>query len=399
MFLSGKKILLSVSASIAAYKSILLLRLLTKQGAEVKVVMTPAAKSFVSPLVLSTLSGHPVVIELSENDTWENHVALGRWADLMIVAPLSCNTLAKMANGLCDNLLMAVYLSATCPVMIAPAMDEDMWKHEATKENLNRLLKRGHYLIPVTKGALASGLIGEGRMSEPEQILQQIQDYFLKQDELKGKRVIITAGPTYEPMDPVRFIGNHSTGKMGYAIAEECARRGANVTLISGNTNLAVPAGISHHVQVTTAAEMLEAVKVNAGAGDIFIMTAAVADYTPVAVLENKIKKSAETMTLELKRTDDILKYVGQIKRPEQLLIGFALETEMNEEYAKKKLIDKNADAIVFNVQQAGITGFGSDTNQITIFERRGKVNRFELKTKKAVAFDIVNTIKDMLHA
>ena len=399
MSLSGKKILLGISASIAAYKSILLLRLLVKQGAEVKVIMTPAAKSFVSPLVLSTLSNHPTIVELSDNDTWENHVALGRWADLMMIAPLSCNTLAKMANGLCDNLLMAVYLSATCPVMIAPAMDEDMWKHAATQENLQWLIRRGHYLIPVERGALASGLTGEGRMAEPEQILQHIQDFFSKQHDLIGKCVVITAGPTYEPIDPVRFIGNHSTGKMGYAIAEECARRGAHVTLISGPANLHLPAGVSHHVQVLTAAEMLEAVKSFTSTGDIFIMTAAVADYTPVTVQENKIKKTGAAMTIELKPTDDILKYVGLNKRPDQLVVGFALETELNEDYAKKKLIDKNADAIVLNVQQSGYSGFGAETNQVTIFERNGNTYRFELKSKKAVAVDIVNTIKGMLHA
>jgi phosphopantothenoylcysteine decarboxylase/phosphopantothenate--cysteine ligase len=399
MSLSGKKILLAVSASIAAYKSILLLRLLVKQGAEVKVIMTPSAKSFVSPLVLSTFSNHPVVIELTENDTWENHVALGRWADLMIIAPLSCNTLAKMANGICDNLLMAVYLSATCPVMFAPAMDEDMWKHDATQNNLKRLLERGHYLIPVEKGALASGLVGEGRLSEPEQILQHVQDYFSKQNDLKGRRILITAGPTHEPIDPVRFIGNHSTGKMGYAIAEECAQRGADVTLISGPVSLPAPASVKKYIQAPTAAAMLEAVKQSTSSTDIFIMAAAVADYTPVLSREHKIKKSEETLSVELNRTDDILKYVGQVKKEHQLLIGFALETERNEEYAKKKLIDKNADAIVFNVQQSGQTGFGSDTNQVTIFERNGNVLRFELKTKKAVASDIVNVIKDMLHA
>ena len=399
MILSGKKIILAISGSIAAYKSILLLRLLSKSGAEVKVVMTPAAKNFVSPLVLSTLSGHPVVIELSENDQWENHVALGRWADLMIMAPLSCNTLSKMACGLCDNLMMAVYLSATCPVMIAPAMDEDMWKHPATKNNLKLLIERNHYLIPVAHGDLASGLVGEGRMAEPDQILKHITDFFLKKNDLAGKRVLITAGPTHEPLDPVRFIGNHSSGKMGFAIARECIFRGAEVVLITGPAGAPVPVEIKKVVHVQTAQEMYEAVKLSAQDADIIIMAAAVADYTPVVVSENKIKKQGGHVELELKPTVDILKSIGENKKTHQLLIGFALETEQGKAHALKKMKEKNADAIILNMYQSGITGFGADTNQISIFEKNGTEFTFDLKSKQGVAEDIVNTIKKMLHA
>ncbi len=399
MILSGKKIILAISGSIAAYKSILLLRQLTKSGAEVKVIMTPAAKNFVSPLVLSTLSGHPVVIELSENDQWENHVALGRWADLMIMAPLSCNTLSKMAYGLCDNLLMAVYLSATCPVMIAPAMDEDMWKHPATQHNLKLLIARNHYLIPVAHGELASGLVGEGRMAEPEYILQHIKDFFLKKNDLSGKRVLITAGSTHEPLDPVRFIGNHSTGKMGYAIARECILRGAEVILITGPAGTHIPDEIKQIARVQTAQEMYEAVRASVGDADIIIMAAAVADYTPVVVSENKIKKQDGHVDVELKPTVDILRYVGEIKQTHQLLIGFALETEQGKVHAMKKLKEKNADAIILNMYQPGQTGFGSDTNQISIFEKNSRAHTFELKSKKEVAEDIVNTIINMPHA
>lgn len=399
MILSGKKIILAISGSIAAYKSILLLRLLTKSGAEVKVVMTSAAKNFVSPLVLSTLSGHPVVIELSENDQWENHVALGRWADLMIIAPLSCNTLSKMAYGLCDNLMMAVYLSATCPVMIAPAMDEDMWKHPATKNNLKLLIERNHYLIPVAHGDLASGLVGEGRMAEPDQILKHITDFFLKKNDLSGKRVLITAGPTHEPLDPVRFIGNHSSGKMGFAIARECILRGAEVVLITGPASAPVPVEIKKVVHVQTAQEMYEAVKLSVQDADIIIMAAAVADYTPVVVSENKIKKQGGHVELELKPTVDILKSIGENKKTHQLLIGFALETEQGKAHALKKMKEKKADAIILNMYQLGKTGFSSDTNQISIFEKNGTEFTFDLKSKQGVAEDIVNTIKKMLHA
>jgi phosphopantothenoylcysteine decarboxylase/phosphopantothenate--cysteine ligase len=396
---SGKKIILGITGSIAAYKSILLLRLLVKQGADVKVLMTPSARSFVSPLVLSTLSGHEVLIELSENDRWENHVALGRWADLMVIAPLSCNTLSKMSVGLCDNLFMAVYLSATCPVMIAPAMDEDMWKHPATRQNIQLLLSRGHRLIPVGKGELASGLIGEGRMAEPEHILANIRQFFEEGSSLTGKKILITAGPTYEAIDPVRFIGNHSSGKMGFAIAEELLRCGADVTLISGPASVQISGNVSKKIFVESAAEMLDAVTQYYQDADIIIMAAAVADYTPVVVNEQKIKKGADTVSLELKKTTDILQFLGREKKAHQLLIGFALETENGADNARKKLTEKNADAIVLNQYVAGESGFGSDTNKITIFHKNGTREEVGLKSKKEVAADIVRTIKKMLHA
>lgn len=397
--LSGKKIILGITGSIAAYKSILLLRLLVKEGAEVKILMTPSARSFVSPLVLSTLSGHEVLIELSENDRWENHVALGRWADLMVIAPLSCNTLSKMSVGLCDNLFMAVYLSATCPVMIAPAMDEDMWKHPATRQNIQLLLSRGHRLIPVGKGELASGLIGEGRMAEPEHILANIRQFFEEGSSLTGKKILITAGPTYEAIDPVRFIGNHSSGKMGFAIAEELLRCGADVTLISGPASVQMSGNVSKKIFVESAAEMLDAVTQYYQDADIIIMAAAVADYTPVVFKEQKIKKGADTVSLELKKTTDILQFLGREKKAHQLLIGFALETENGADNARKKLTEKNADAIVLNQYVAGESGFGSDTNKITIFHKNGTREDVGLKSKKEVAADIVRTIKKMLHA
>ena len=396
--ISGKKIILAVSGSIAAYKSILLLRLLVKQGAEVQVVLTPSAASFVSPLVLSTLSGRPVVMQLSENDKWENHVALGRWADLMIMAPLSCNTMAKMANGICDNLFLAVYLSATCPVLIAPAMDEDMWKHPATKNNMALLLERGHSLIPVEKGELASGLIGEGRMAEPETILRSVQDFFSLRFALPGKKILITAGPTHEPIDPVRFLGNHSSGKMGYAIAEACMLAGGQVTLITGPTGLPKPANMHEVMHVDTAKAMYNAVMEISDDFDILIMAAAVADYTPLAVSLQKIKKQSDTITLTLGQTEDILKALGKKKRTNQLLVGFALETENALANAEKKMNEKNADIIVLNQYNPGTTGFGSDTNEIFVFRKNQQVLEFPLKSKKALATDIVHVIKSMLH-
>jgi phosphopantothenoylcysteine decarboxylase/phosphopantothenate--cysteine ligase len=397
--LSGKKIILGISGSIAAYKSILLLRLLVKQGVEVQVMMTPSAASFVSPLVLATLSGRPVVMQLSENDQWENHVALGRWADLMIMAPLSCNTMAKMANGICDNLYLAVYLSATCPVMLAPAMDEDMWRHPATQQNLNLLLARGHQLIPVEKGELASGLIGEGRMAEPETILNQIQVFFSLHTSLQGKKIMITAGPTHEPIDPVRFVGNHSSGRMGYALAEACSQAGGEVTLITGPTGLKAPSNLHKVLHTDTSAAMYDAAMELADQADILIMSAAVADYTPIEVSSQKIKKQSDTISLTLRRTPDILKSLGKKKKPHQLLVGFALETENGHANAAKKLIDKNADIIVLNHYQPGKTGFGSDTNEVFIFRKNQPVLEFSLKSKQAIAVDIVQVIKSMMHA
>jgi phosphopantothenoylcysteine decarboxylase / phosphopantothenate---cysteine ligase len=394
----GKKILLGVTGSIAAYKAPLIVRLLVKEGAEVKVIMTPAAKDFVTPLTLSTVSRNPVISDLFNEATWSNHVMLGRWADLMLIAPLSANTLAKMANGFCDNMLLATYLSATCPVLLAPAMDEDMWKHSTTKGNLKKLQEASNTIIPVDMGELASGLIGEGRMAEPENILQFIsENFFLKQD-LTGKKVLVTAGPTFEPLDPVRFIGNHSSGKMGIAISEELARRGANVQLVLGPTSSAITQrGIKVH-NVQTAEEMYQACIEEFIGADIAIMSAAVADYTPAVRAKEKIKKDAANLNVELVKTKDILKTLGEKKYNGQLLVGFALETSNEKENALNKLKTKNADLIVMNSLNDDGAGFGHDTNKITIFEKDGREITYERKPKQQVAKDIVDRIVNMLH-
>ncbi len=390
--LKGKKILLGITGSIAAYKTASLVRLLVKAGAEVKIVMTPAAVDFVAPLTLSTLSKNEVLHKLSENDSWSNHVMLGRWADLMIIAPLTCNTLAKMSNGICDNLLMAAYLSATCPVVTAPAMDEDMWYHSSTQINLEKIQSFGNKVIPVENGELASGLIGPGRMAEPETIINWVVDFFQHANQLSGKKVLITAGPTYEAIDPVRFIGNHSSGKMGIALAIEFLKRGAHVTLVCGPVSIPVPFGIKH-LPVVSAAEMYDACVKEFENTDIAVMSAAVADYTIKSPAENKIKKSTDTLTLELEKTKDILKSLGAIKKDNQMLIGFALETENEIENAKAKLVSKNADYIVLNSMKDDGSGFGKDTNKITIFSKNGDSFSFETKSKSAVAEDIINTI------
>jgi len=416
--LKDKKILLGVTGSIAAYKSLLLIRLLVKEGAEVKVVMTPAAKDFVTPLSLATLSKHPVLLDLLEGDTWANHVDLGRWADLMLIAPLSCNTLAKMAQGLCDNLLLATYLSAVCPVVVAPAMDEDMWKHPSTKANLDRIRGYGNSIIPVEKGELASGLYGDGRMAEPETILAYVRNMVsgatergrltedgkqewtsgVKKQDLKGKKALVTAGPTYEAIDPVRFIGNHSSGKMGVAIAHALADRGAMVDLVLGPSSLDVSyPGISVH-RVVSAEEMYNACIAVFPGVDIAIMSAAVADFRPVAPAGEKIKKKDETLILELTKTKDILQTLGQQKKG-QILVGFALETTGERAYALDKLHKKNADLIVLNsLNDAGV-GFGYDTNKITIFDKSGGETVYAQKTKQQVAADIVDKVVNMLYA
>jgi phosphopantothenoylcysteine decarboxylase / phosphopantothenate---cysteine ligase len=392
MPLKDKKILIGVTGSIAAYKITLLVRLLIKQGAEVKIIMTTAAKDFVTPLSLSTLSKNTVLSDIATNDAWANHVELGRWADVMLIAPLSCNTLAKMANGHCDNLLLAVYLSAACPVIVAPAMDEDMWHHPSTKNNLQKLASYGNQIIPVDNGELASGLFGEGRMAEPENIIKYLDDFFFQKDELNGKTVLITAGPTYEAIDPVRFIGNHSSGKMGIAIATEMQKRGATVHLVIGPSTQTLPANVNV-TKVKSALEMYEACLPIFEKSDIAIMSAAVADYTPVLAANEKIKKKEDTFTIELTKTKDILKSLGQIKKPNQLVVGFALETTNEKEYAKGKLIAKNANLIVLNSLNDAGAGFGVDTNKITIFDNKGNEFSFETKSKTEVAKDIVNTI------
>ena len=390
--LQGKKILLGISGSIAAYKTAILVRLLIKEGAEVKIVMTPAAKEFVSPLTLSTLSKNAVLTDIANNDSWNNHVMLGRWADIMMIAPLSCNSLAKLAHGLCDNLLTAVYLSATCPVFVAPAMDEDMWHHPSTQSNVDIIRSFGNTIIPVESGELASGLIGEGRMAEPQTIVNALNNFFLSSKELAGKKVLVTAGPTYEAIDPVRFIGNHSSGKMGVAIANEFQKRGAEVTLVLGPSSISTMPNMNV-VRVQSAEEMFEACSNIFGTMDIAVMSAAVADYTPAIVAEEKIKKSTDRFSIELKKTKDILKHLGEIKKEKQLLIGFALETQDEKKYALKKLSEKNTDLIVLNSLNDNGAGFGFDTNKITIFDKSGREYQFNTKSKTAVAIDIVNTI------
>ncbi|MEO6134069.1 MAG: bifunctional phosphopantothenoylcysteine decarboxylase/phosphopantothenate--cysteine ligase CoaBC [Ginsengibacter sp.] len=390
--LKGKKILLGVSGSIAAYKSLFLLRLLIKEGAEVQIVMTQVAADFVSPLSFSTLSKNKVLINLFDDDTWANHVTLGRWADVMIVAPASCNTIAKMANGSCDNLLLAIYLSATCPVLVAPAMDEDMWKHPATQNNISTLKEHGVRIIPVDNGELASGLTGEGRMAEPENIKDYIEKILTTQLSLKGMKALVTAGPTHEALDPVRFIGNNSSGKMGVYIAEELYRSGAEVTLVLGPSNIKVADGIKT-INVTDANEMYNAAINNFETYNIIIMAAAVADYTPREKSKQKIKKAENEFSIELVRTKDILLQAGKLKSSQQVLVGFALETEHEKENAIKKMNTKNADFIVLNSLSDEGAGFGHDTNKITIFDRNGAEHEFSKKSKREVACDIVTVI------
>lgn len=390
--LNGKKILLGVSGSIAAYKIPHLVRLLVKEGADVRIVATPAALDFVSKLSLSTVSRHAVLSELSDKETWANHVALGRWADIMLVAPLSCNTLAKFAGGICDNLLTAVYLSATCPVSVAPAMDEDMWKHPVTVHNLHKIARWGNQVIPVEHGELASGLVGEGRMAEPEKIVYWLKDYFTAKMQLKGKKVLVTAGPTYEAIDPVRFIGNRSSGKMGIEIAAAFARRGARVILVLGPTQLQVPENVET-IRVESAGQMMEACVSVFPEVQAAVMSAAVADYTPEKPSKQKIKKAETKLNIPLTQTTDILKHLGGLKTQNQFLAGFALETENEEANALKKLKEKNADIIILNSLNDTGAGFGTDTNKITLFDRKGNRQTFPVLTKTEVAENIVEFI------
>lgn len=392
--LNNKNIILGVCGSIAAYKSAVLVRLLIKAGANVKVILTADAANFITPLTLSTLSKNPVYTRYFEEETgvWSNHVELGLWADYMIIAPASANTIGKMANGLCDNLLSAVYLSAKCPVFFAPAMDLDMWKHDSTKNNIEKLQGFGNIMISPNSGELASGLHGEGRMAEPEEIVAYLSAIIKRDLPLAGQKAMVTAGPTYEPIDPVRFIGNHSSGKMGFAIADELARLGAEVTLISGPTAEKSKETIQR-IDVTTAAQMLEACKNNFAQNTITVMSAAVADYTPAKVAVQKIKKKEDDFSIELKKTTDILAVLGQMKTADQLLIGFALETNNEEENAKAKLIKKNLDLIVLNSLQDEGAGFQKDTNKITIFNQAAEKKVYTMKSKTEVAKDICNEI------
>ena len=394
--LSGKNVLLGISGGIAAYKSAILVRSFIKAGASVKVVMTESAKDFVTPLTLSTLSKHPVLSsftnEEDENDVWNNHVELGLWADLMVVAPATANTLSKMANGVCDNLLLAAYLSAKCPVYVAPAMDLDMYKHPSTSESLKKLDSFGNIVIPAAHGELASGLVGEGRMAEPDEIVAFIADHRRASAPLFAKKVLITAGPTYEAIDPVRFIGNHSSGKMGYELADRAAELGAEVVLVSGPTHLNPLHQEIQVIRVTTAEEMYKAVHDHYPNTDISISAAAVSDYRPTRVAGEKIKKKSASMTIELEPTRDILASMGAAKE-HQYLLGFALETNNELENAMGKLHRKNLDAIVLNSLQDAGAGFGKPTNKITFIDKDGGVKPFPLKSKAEVASDIFNEI------
>ena len=397
--LRGKKILLGVCGSIAAYKAAHLTRLLIKEGAEVQVIMTPSALPFIGPLTLATLSKRPVLHQYANTDTgeWHNHVALGLWADAMLIAPASANTLAKFAGGICDNLLTAVYLSARCPVFLAPAMDLDMYQHPATKANLQRLQAWGHYLIEPESGELASGLHGQGRLAEPENIVTFLQQHLGRRARLQGKKVLITAGPTYEAIDPVRFVGNHSTGRMGYALAEAAAAEGAEVVLVSGPTQLQPRHPAIQLIKVQAALEMYEACRAHYSSQDVVIFAAAVADYKPVVQESQKIKKKSSSIQLELEKTVDIAATLGREKEG-QLLVGFALETEQEEAHARQKLESKNLDLIVLNSLREEGAGFGHTTNKVTIFDRSGGYKEYSLKTKEAVAADILDEILRKLH-
>ena len=397
--LTNKNILLGVCGSIASYKSASLTRLLIKAGANVKIVMTSDACNFITPLTLSTLSKNLVLTEYFDPKTgnWNNHVELGLWADIFIIAPATANTLAKFANGICDNLLAAVYLSAKCPVYLAPAMDLDMWKHPATQKNINSLISNGNFIINPAYGELASGLTGDGRMAEPEEIIELISQELKKKLPLAGKKALVTAGPTYEAIDPVRFIGNHSSGKMGYAIAEELSALGANVTLISGPSALKLVDKNIIRIDVTSAKEMLEASVSNFPGTDISILSAAVADYRPKEVSTLKIKKDSPAFELELVKTSDILTTLGQKKKAGQILVGFALETDNEVANAIKKLEKKNLDFIVLNSLSDEGGAFKNDNNKITIIDRDHHKENFDLKPKNEVAVDICKKILDLL--
>jgi len=397
--LKNKNIILGVCGSIAAYKAAVLVRLLIKAGANVKVILTADAANFITPLTLATLSKNPVYTQYFEEETgvWSNHVEMGLWADYLIIAPASANTISKMANGMCDNLLTAVYLSAKCPVLFAPAMDLDMWKHQSTQSNIAQLENFGNILLAPNNGELASGLFGEGRMAEPEEIIGFLTAFIKKDLPLLGKKVLVTAGPTYEAIDPVRFIGNHSSGKMGFAIADQFAKLGATVTLVSGPTAEKSSQQLTR-IDVQSAAEMLDQCQQYFKDSDITIMSAAVADYTPITVANQKIKKQEGELSISLKKTTDILAQLGTQKKTGQILVGFALETEQEEEHAKAKLLKKNLDLIVLNSLNDKGAGFKTDTNKITIFNKAFDKKEFEVKSKTAVAVDISNEIMKLLN-
>ncbi len=394
--LEDKKIILAVTGSIAAYKSAVLLRLLIKAGANVKVVMTEAAQTFIAPLTFSTLSKNPVYSTFVDREgaVWNNHVDLGLWADLIIIAPASANTLAKMSHGLCDNLLTAVYLSAKCPVCVAPAMDRDMWLHPSTQENIERIQSFGNQVISVETGELASGLVGAGRMAEPENIVQYVETFLAdKEDKVLAKKtVLITAGPTQEAIDPVRFISNHSSGKMGIALADTAAQQGAKVQLVLGPSSFRPKHPNVEVISVKSAEDMFQAVDTRFDEAHLIIMAAAVADFTPETTSNEKIKKKGKDdgMSIPLKRTKDILKTMGERKKDHQMLVGFALETQNFIENAQRKLNKKNLDFIVLNSMREKGAGFQHDTNKVTILDRHNNIEKFELKSKQRVAKDIL---------
>ena len=394
MSLEGKKILVGVTGGIAAYKIASFVRLLKKQGAEVRCMMTPASSDFITPLTLSTLSESPVGIEFYDSKTgeWTNHVEWALWADVMIFAPVTANSLAKMAHGFSDNFLMATYLSAKCPVFIAPAMDLDMYQHPTTKQNLERLESFGYTIIPAESGFLASGLEGQGRMAEPETLLQHLQDHFHQDDRFAGKKVLITAGPTYEAIDPVRFIGNHSSGKMGFSLAEAVASKGGEVILISGPSSLKAIHKNIELIRVTSALQMLDAVQKNWNRADWGIFASAVADYRPSITADQKIKKTAENLHIELEKNPDILSWASANKQS-QKVVGFALETQNGLEYAQNKLEKKQLDAIVLNEMGEPGVGFGTDTNSVKLIFKSNKILSFELQSKQELAFSLLNEL------
>lgn len=396
--LRNKHIVLGITGSIAAYKACLIIRGLIKQGAEVQVVITPAGREFITPITLSTLTQKPVICDFfnHQDGTWNSHVDLGLWADAMLIAPATASTIGKMAHGVADNMLITTYLSMKAPVFIAPAMDLDMYAHPSTQENLQLLSKRGNHIIEPGTGFLASKLEGKGRMQEPEEIVRTLDEYFSQSQELKGKRVLITAGPTYEKIDPVRFIGNYSSGKMGFALAEECARRGAEVELVSGPVSLQIHHPSVHRTNVESAQEMFHAATERFTQANIAILCAAVADFTPTQVAGTKIKREGEELVLHLSPTHDIAQCLGAMKRDGQIMIGFALETNDEEAHAKDKLKRKNLDFIVMNSLQDKGAGFRHDTNKVTIIDAQGKTE-YPLKDKKEVAEDIVNRICTLL--
>src|SRR6056297_713120 len=395
MKLKDKNILLGITGSIAAYKAAILVRSLVKEGANVKVVMTRLAKEFITPLTMATLAKNPILVEFfdPENGQWNSHVDLGSWSDLYLIAPATANTMGKMAHGIADNLLITTYLSAKCPVMVAPAMDLDMYQHPANLKNIDILKSYGNIIVEPGTGELASGLSGKGRMEEPEIITQKVIEYFSVKKKLKNKRILITAGPTYDPIDPVRFIGNYSSGKMGYALANELAELGAEVILISGPTALTLNHPFINKIEVQTADEMFDAAVKNFEKCDVAIMAAAVADYKPAQKLKQKVKKKNQKLSISLEPNKDIAAHLGKVKKKNQIIVGFALETDDELKNASQKINTKNLDFIVLNSLKDKGAGFGFDTNKISIIDKGGKIESFTLKSKREVAVDIVNKL------